>query len=485
MRVALVHDWLTGMRGGERVLERMIELYPDAEIHTLLHLPGSVSDAIEACPIHTTFVQGLPGRHQVSVVPPRLPVGRRATFSERLRSGDLKQPLCRQVGSHGVHDAPSVLLPHTDALRLGSVRRLLQPRARRHRPLRGNSRHDRVATALGCGYSKSRRRLRGQLGLGRRAHFAILRPQRHRRTAAGGYRVLRPGRERRARRLLSGGLGAVSLQAQRSRRRGVQPHAASPRRGRHRPRRRTATALSGPTIEMRGRIDATELRGLYQRCRGVVLAAVEDAGIVPIEAMACGRPPVVLARGGASEPIGDGVTGTLIREQTPEAVIEAIDRAEATPFNIEEIRASAWGTLRIASWRVFQRSSAPPWRTYIDSADPLVPDGRVDLLRPGDDGDRPVDRILAPLRLPDSPGRARRHPCPERLRMASDRHPALVGAGLHRLWPLSATPHHRSSRRVRPGNDRDDAGNGSVRGRRFPYPAGRLLRPHVRDVLSD
>ena len=61
MRVALVHDWLTGMRGGERVLERMIELYPDAEIHTLLHLPGSVSDAIEARPIHTTFVQGLPG----------------------------------------------------------------------------------------------------------------------------------------------------------------------------------------------------------------------------------------------------------------------------------------------------------------------------------------------------------------------------------------------------------------------------------------
>ena len=51
MKVALVHDWLTGMRGGERVLEQMIELYPGAEIHTLLHIPGTVSETIEACPI--------------------------------------------------------------------------------------------------------------------------------------------------------------------------------------------------------------------------------------------------------------------------------------------------------------------------------------------------------------------------------------------------------------------------------------------------
>ena len=60
MKVALVHDWLTGMRGGERVLEQMIKLYPGAEIHTLLHIPGTVSEAIEACPVHTTFIQRLP-----------------------------------------------------------------------------------------------------------------------------------------------------------------------------------------------------------------------------------------------------------------------------------------------------------------------------------------------------------------------------------------------------------------------------------------
>ena len=61
MRVALVHDWLTGMRGGERVLEALVTLFPTATIHTLVHVPGSVSPAIEARPIRTSFIQRLPG----------------------------------------------------------------------------------------------------------------------------------------------------------------------------------------------------------------------------------------------------------------------------------------------------------------------------------------------------------------------------------------------------------------------------------------
>ena len=60
MRVALVHDWLTGMRGGERVLEAFVGLFPSAEIFTLLHVPGSVSEDLEARTIHTSFVQKLP-----------------------------------------------------------------------------------------------------------------------------------------------------------------------------------------------------------------------------------------------------------------------------------------------------------------------------------------------------------------------------------------------------------------------------------------
>src|SRR5262249_38923545 len=61
MRLAFVHDWLTGMRGGERVLEALSERVPDAEIFTLLHVRGSVSPRIERHRIHTSPLQSLPG----------------------------------------------------------------------------------------------------------------------------------------------------------------------------------------------------------------------------------------------------------------------------------------------------------------------------------------------------------------------------------------------------------------------------------------
>src|SRR4030042_3413058 len=60
MKVAIVHDWLTGMRGGERCLEIFCEIFPDSQLFTLLHIPRSVSSLIEQRPIKTSFIQKLP-----------------------------------------------------------------------------------------------------------------------------------------------------------------------------------------------------------------------------------------------------------------------------------------------------------------------------------------------------------------------------------------------------------------------------------------
>ncbi|HTO76648.1 MAG TPA: glycosyltransferase, partial [Thermoanaerobaculia bacterium] len=60
MKTAVVHDWLTGMRGGELVLEAMLPLLPDPTIFTLFHVPGSVSPEIERRPIRTSFLDRLP-----------------------------------------------------------------------------------------------------------------------------------------------------------------------------------------------------------------------------------------------------------------------------------------------------------------------------------------------------------------------------------------------------------------------------------------
>src|SRR5688572_8523850 len=64
VRVALVHDWLVSHRGGENVLEEICALYPEADVFTLIHQPGSVSSAIERHRISTSFLQRIPGIHK-------------------------------------------------------------------------------------------------------------------------------------------------------------------------------------------------------------------------------------------------------------------------------------------------------------------------------------------------------------------------------------------------------------------------------------
>jgi glycosyltransferase involved in cell wall biosynthesis len=61
VKIAIICDWLTAMRGGERCLEAVCELYPDADIFTLVHFPGSVSKTIESHNVRTSYVQRLPG----------------------------------------------------------------------------------------------------------------------------------------------------------------------------------------------------------------------------------------------------------------------------------------------------------------------------------------------------------------------------------------------------------------------------------------
>src|SRR5437762_421606 len=73
-RTALVHDWLTGMRGGEKVLEVLCERFPHSELFTLLHIRGSVSPVIERRRIHTSLLQTLPGvRHYYRACLPLFP----------------------------------------------------------------------------------------------------------------------------------------------------------------------------------------------------------------------------------------------------------------------------------------------------------------------------------------------------------------------------------------------------------------------------
>jgi glycosyltransferase involved in cell wall biosynthesis len=106
-------------------------------------------------------------------------------------------------------------------------------------------------------------------------------------------------------------------------------------------RARLERAAAGADVRFLGRRSNDEIRDLYRRAAVTVLPGEEDFGIVPLEAHACGRPVVALARGGATETVIDGKTGTLVADLAPEALADAISATIDTPFDARAIRAHA------------------------------------------------------------------------------------------------------------------------------------------------
>lgn len=102
-------------------------------------------------------------------------------------------------------------------------------------------------------------------------------------------------------------------------------------------------ALAGKNIELLGYRSPLELKGLLQKAKAFVFAAEEDFGIVIPEALSCGTPVIALRKGGAKETVQDGINGVHFNEQTPEAVIDAVKRFEASQdtFDPEDVSATA------------------------------------------------------------------------------------------------------------------------------------------------
>lgn len=340
MRVALVHDWLTGMRGGERVLEELVRLFPDAELFTLVHVPGSVSPPIETRPIHTSFVQRLPG------APRRfrqyLPLFPLAVSRFDLRGFDLVVATshCVAVGARppaGAAHAVYCFTPMRYAwafeeaylgrvpplgrqvvrLALAALRRWDRAAGRRAGHVAGISRH--VAE-----------RIRRVWGRAARVIYPPVRTEFFRPAPAAGLgdaylavSALTPYKR------LDVAVDAFTRLGWR-----LDVIGTGPELGRLRRR-------AGPTVRFLGWQPDEAVRRAVARCRAFVFPGEEDFGIAPLEATAAGRPVVAYARGGLTETVVDGVTGIFFREQTPEALIDALRRLEVTGWSTEKIRAHA------------------------------------------------------------------------------------------------------------------------------------------------
>jgi glycosyltransferase involved in cell wall biosynthesis len=102
-------------------------------------------------------------------------------------------------------------------------------------------------------------------------------------------------------------------------------------------------AKAGPNVQMMGFQSFEVLRDHMQRARAFVFAAEEDFGITPVEAQACGTPVIAFGKGGSLETVLEGVTGLFFQEQTVESLLEAITRFESSHFDPVQIRAHAEG----------------------------------------------------------------------------------------------------------------------------------------------
>lgn len=338
MRVALVHDWLTGTRGGERVLEALVALYPTATIYTLVHVPGSVSSTIEARPIRTSVIQRLPG------APRRfrqyLPLFPLAVARFRLAAYDLVISTSHCVAL-GVRTPPAAChvaycftpMRYAWEFRGEYVRRL--PRGVRwvaRAVLAALRRWDRRAGRrvghLACISQHVAGRIRQAYGREARVIYPPVRTEFFQPDGEPGAAFLCVSAFAPYKRLdvvvdafTRLGWPLVMI--------GAGPEEARLKR------------RAGPTIRFLGRQDDTALRAAYARCRAFVFPTEEEFGIAPLEAMATGRPVIAYGRGALAETCVDGVTGLFFPEQTPEALIEALRRFEKTGWSGEKIRAHA------------------------------------------------------------------------------------------------------------------------------------------------
>jgi glycosyltransferase involved in cell wall biosynthesis len=97
--------------------------------------------------------------------------------------------------------------------------------------------------------------------------------------------------------------------------------------------RRLMKMARGANVTFLGAVSQNDLVDLYRRCKAVIFPGFEDFGIVPVEAMAAGKPVIAYGRGGASETVIDGETGLLFEEQTVESLADGLLEFEYRSWN--------------------------------------------------------------------------------------------------------------------------------------------------------
>ena len=340
MRVAIVHYWLVSMRGGEKVVEQLCEMFPQADIHTLVVDRSALSDRLLAHRIIPSVLQRVPGaaKRYKSL----LPLMPHALEAMDLTDYDL-------VISSESGPAKGVV-PRADALHLcycHSPMRYLWDQYHEYRAHAGPA--SRLAMSL---FGPKLRRwdvttaARVDAFVANSAHVANRIERYWRRDAT----VVHPpvGVDDFVERPPKGDFYLCAGQLVRYKRVDLAVEAFT-RSGRPLvvigagEEERRLRAIAGPNVTIMGPQPFSVLRDHLARTKALVFPGEEDFGIVPVEAMASGTPVIAFGRGGALETVRDGVTGVLFDQQTPDALQAAVTRFETATFDSDRLLAHARG----------------------------------------------------------------------------------------------------------------------------------------------
>ena len=328
MRVAIVHYWLVNMRGGEKVIEALLEMFPEADIYTHVYNPKSISDLINSHKVYTSSINKLPFAKKLYQL--YMPLMPSALMDFNLQNYDL-------IISSESGPAKGIV-PNPDAYHLcychspmrylwdmyheyfananGAVRFFMKqiiPSLRQWDITSSNlvdrfaANSNYVAKRIMRAYNREAEIIHPPVDIERfftwqrkPSNFYLFFGQltSYKRADLAIEACIKSNRS-----LVLAGAGVKKKDRQKYEKTGL--------------------------IRFIGRVNDEKQAELFSEAKALLFPGIEDFGIVPIEANAAGCPVIAYRKGGAADTVKENVSGLFFNEHTPESLIEAMDRFES------------------------------------------------------------------------------------------------------------------------------------------------------------
>ena len=338
MKIAIVHDWLTGMRGGEKVLEALCNIFPEADIWTLLHIKGSVSETIESRRIYTSSLQKMPFvkekyRYYLPLMPLFIKQFNLSKYDIVISTSHCVAKGV-DVGQNAVHICycftpmryiwdmfDSYFPPDGSNLIIRTIMSVFRPYLQKWD----------VDTSKPVDYFIAiSKNIQERVRKCYNRNAEIIYPP----VNIEKYNILDVPREDFYLMVTAfAPYKRIDLAIESFNHLGKSLKIIGTGQNEDRLKK-----IAGSNIEFLGWKSDEEIKLYYNKCRALIFPGEEDFGIVPVEVQACGRPVIAYGKGGALETVIDGVTGVFFYEQTVESLTESIKKFETMNFDRQKIR---------------------------------------------------------------------------------------------------------------------------------------------------